>query len=165
MYAYTGISDPPYSLCEQQARGKKLTHAYQAAPRAWRTRGPKRDVRARANGKRTRPALTGSLITRGHQASATARPGPEWPGPRRLRQGQKHRPEPEQGNAKTQKWPPNAPIWVPWPPDKCTGGETRPRNRFPLVPGPADAKKDPTLPKFRHLPPIGPRTRVRLRSF
>ena len=32
----------------------------------------------------------------------------------------------------TQKWPPNGPIWVPRPPDKCTGGETGPRKRFPL---------------------------------
>ena len=55
---------------------------------------------------------------------------------------------------KTQKWLKNGPIWVRRPLDKCTGGETGPRKRFPLVPRPSEAKKDPKQPKFKTLPPI-----------
>ena len=61
---------------------------------------------------------------------------------------------------KTQKWLNNGPIWVRRPPDKCTGGETGPKKRFPLVPGPAEAKKGSKLPKFNNFenvcpPPLG----------
>ena len=55
---------------------------------------------------------------------------------------------------KTQKWLKNGPIWVRRPLVKCTGGETGPRKRFPLVPRPSEAKKGPKLPKFKNLPPI-----------
>ena len=53
--------------------------------------------------------------------------------------------------AKTNFWHSNGPIWVPRPPDKCTGGDTGPRKRFPLVPRPCGAKKGPKLPKFKNL--------------
>merc|ERR1712015_97194 len=56
--------------------------------------------------------------------------------------------------AKTHVWPYNGPIWVPRPPDKCTGGETGPRKRFPLVPRPCGAKKGPKLLNFKNSPPI-----------
>ena len=40
------------------------------------------------------------------------------------------------------------------PLDKCTGGETGPRKRFPLVPRPSEAKKRPKTAKIQNLPPI-----------
>ena len=55
---------------------------------------------------------------------------------------------------KTQKWLKHGPIWVRRPPGNCTGGETGPRKRFPLVPKPSEAKQGPKLPKFKNLPPI-----------
>ena len=50
---------------------------------------------------------------------------------------------------KTPKWLKNGPIWVRRPPDKCTGGETGPRKRFPLVPRPSEAKKTPKTAKIQ----------------
>ena len=55
---------------------------------------------------------------------------------------------------KTQTWLKNGPIWVRRPLVKCTGGETGPRKRFPLVPRPSEAKKGPKRLKFKHLPLI-----------
>ena len=40
-------------------------------------------------------------------------------------------------------------LWVPRPRDKCTGGETGPRKRFPLLPGQNSAKKGPKQLKFK----------------
>ena len=48
----------------------------------------------------------------------------------------------------------NGPIWVRRPLEKCTGGETGPKKRSPLVPRPSEAKKDPKQPKFKNLHPI-----------
>ena len=50
-------------------------------------------------------------------------------------------------------WPKNGPIWVPRPPDRCTGGETGPRNRSPLLPRPCGTKKRPISAKIQNLTP------------
>ena len=55
---------------------------------------------------------------------------------------------------KTRRWLKHGPICVRRPLVKCTGGETGPRKRFPLVPRPSEAKKGPKLPKFKNSPPI-----------
>ena len=54
--------------------------------------------------------------------------------------------------SQTHKWPPDGPIWVPRPPDKCTGGETGPRNRFPLLPGQKSSFGRLWIRRWRHFP-------------
>ena len=58
------------------------------------------------------------------------------------------------GSTQPRKSSKNGPIWVRRPPDKCTGGETGPRKRFPLVPRPSEAKKGPKRQKSQNLPPL-----------
>ena len=112
--------------------------------------------RARACTCSARRPRGGSLPTRGHQVCATAQPETGWRGQRSRRQGQTRRPERWRGkvNALYWPWPKNDPIWVRRPLDKCTGGETGPKKRSPLVPRPSEAKKGPKLPKFKNLHPI-----------
>ena len=45
-------------------------------------------------------------------------------------------------------------VWVPRPPDKCTGGEMGPRKRFPLLPGQKSTKKCPQTAKIQKLWPL-----------
>ena len=54
---------------------------------------------------------------------------------------------------KTQKWLKNGPIWVRRPLDKCTGGETGPKNRSPPGPETARSQKMPKTAKIQKFAP------------